>query len=102
MDGLVRLPARRLAALIAARAVSSTELVNACVARIEEVNPTVNAVVETRFDAARQEAATADRALAHGGVRGPLHGVPCTVKEAVAVGGMHWTNGVAADDRSGR
>src|SRR5918999_4750290 len=77
------------AAAIAAREVSSLELTEAVLRRIEAVNPHVNAVVELRADRALEEAARADRARADG----PLHGVPVTVKEAFNVAGLHTTWG---------
>jgi amidase len=71
---------------------SSRELTEMLLARIDAVNPALNAVVELRREAALQEAAAADQALAHG-VRGPLHGVPMTVKESFNVAGLHTTWG---------
>src|SRR5215211_6174739 len=69
------------AAAIAAREVSSLELTEAVLRRIEAVNPKLNAIVELRADQALEDAARADRA----GAEGLLHGVPVTVKEAVNV-----------------
>jgi amidase len=77
------------AAAIAAREVSSAELTEAVLRRIEAVNPKLNAVVELRADQALEEAARADRA----GADGPLHGVPVTIKEAFNVAGLHTTWG---------
>jgi amidase len=77
------------AAAIAAREVSSYELTEAVLRRIDTVNPQVNAVVELRAEEALSQAAAADRAEA----AGPLHGVPITVKEAFNVAGLHTTWG---------
>ena len=77
------------AAAIAAGEVSSRELTEAVLRRIEAVNPRLNAVVELRADEALRDAAQADRAEADG----PLHGVPITVKEAFNVAGLHTTWG---------
>ena len=77
------------AAAIAAREVSSLELTEAVLRRIEAVNPKLNAIVELRADQALEEAARADRA----GAEGLLHGVPVTVKEAFNVAGLHTTWG---------
>lgn len=71
---------------------SSCELTDALLARIEAVNPALNAVVELRREAALREADAADRAIAEGGA-GPLLGVPMTVKEAFDVAGLHTTWG---------
>lgn len=78
--------------------VTSTAVVDAHIAAIERVNPTINAVVHDRFDAARAEAAAADARRAADGPDDlpPLHGVPCTIKESFGVQGMSWTSGLVA------
>jgi len=80
------------AGMVRRREVSAIELTRALLARIDAVDPAVNAVVELRRDAALREAAAADRALRRSDP-GPLHGVPMTVKEAFDVAGMHSTWG---------
>ena len=77
------------AAAIAAKEVSSRELTEATLRRIEAVNPRLNAIVELCADEALRDAARADQAT--GG--GALHGVPITVKEAFNVAGLHTTWG---------
>lgn len=84
---------KRLAALIKAKSLSSTELVKATIARIEQVNPALNAVVFPVFERALQEAARADEAQAKGLLMGPLHGVPCTIKDSHEVQGVRSTGG---------
>jgi amidase len=96
-------PARRLqnvfqsatdaAGVVRRREVSARELTEALLARIDAVNPAVNAVVELRSEAALQEAAAADEVIAAGGAPGPLHGVPMTIKESFNVAGLHTTWG---------
>ena len=71
--------------------ISSRELTRLALARIDTVNPSLNAIVELRREAALQEAAAADEAIARGELTGPLHGVPVTVKEAIQVAGMRST-----------
>ncbi len=83
MSELWKLDAGTLAAMIAAKEVSSVEVVDAHLARIEATNPTVNAVTRVLADEARAGAAAADRAVAAGDRLGPLHGVPCTVKQNI-------------------
>jgi amidase len=73
--------------------ISSRELTRLALARIDTVNPSLNAVVELRREAALREAAAADEAIARGELTGPLHGVPVTVKEAIQVAGMRSTWG---------
>src|SRR5580692_6983668 len=96
MQDLWRLSAGDLAKRIAAKEVSSAEVIEAHLARIEAVNPQVNAVVRVLADEARAGAAAADRLLAAGGPLGPLHGVPCTVKENIDMAGLPTTQGVPA------
>src|SRR5215208_6015134 len=72
---------------------SSREVTEMLLARIEAVNPAVNAVVELRSEAALQEAVAADEATARGYAAGPLHGVPMTIKDSFNVAGLHTTWG---------
>jgi len=78
--------------MVRRKEISSRELTESLLARIDAVNPAVNAVVELRGKAALREAAAADRALGDG-VVGPLHGVPMTIKESFNVTGLHTTWG---------
>jgi amidase len=73
--------------------ISSSELTELALGRIDALNPSLNAVVELRRDAALKEAAAADQAMVRGEPTGPLHGVPITVKEAIQVAEMHSTWG---------
>ena len=87
-----------LAALIRSGEVTSLDVVDTHIARIRAVNPTLNAVVRDRFSEAREEARQADERLAAEGPDGlgPLHGVPCTIKECFALEGMPQTGGLVA------
>jgi amidase len=96
MNELCTKGAAELAALIASRKVMSGDVIDAFLARIEEVNPRVNAVTATLADSARAAAAEVDRAIAAGRKPGPLAGVPFTVKENIDVAGSATTWGVAA------
>ena len=96
MNELCTRGAGELAAMIRAGQVSSTEVVDAHLARIAEVNPDVNAVTTTLADRARADAANVDRAVATGAAVGPLAGVPFTVKENIDLVGSATTWGVAA------
>ena len=88
--------AAELASMIAKREVSSREVVDAHLARIDDVNPRLNAVVR-RLDAdARAAADRADAAVKAGERLGPLHGVPFTVKENIDLAGTPTTNSVPA------
>jgi amidase len=92
-------PAHLLAQAIQSREVSGRELLDHYLARIERLNPPLNAVVTVDPDGARSAADAADAALARGEVCGPLHGVPMTVKDTYETAGMRTTCGVAAWDR---
>jgi amidase len=96
MQELTSKGARELARMIAAREVTSTDVIEAHLARIDEVNPDLNAVTVTLADDARSAAAAVDRAVAAGTRLGPLAGVPFTVKENIDVAGSATTWGVAA------
>ncbi len=88
---LAGLGAAELARRIRARDVSSAEVVEAHIARIEEVNPRLNAVVVSLFEQARGEARMADREQEP---KGLLHGVPITIKEQFDVAGHDSTWGL--------
>jgi amidase len=103
MHQTLTLPATEAARLLRRRELSSRELTEALLARIEAVNPGLNAVVELRGDQALAEAAAADQAAVRGGELGPLHGVPMTVKDSFDVAGLHttWGNPAFADQVAG-
>jgi amidase len=71
---------------------SSLEVVDACLARIETVNPSLNAVVRLNHDA-REDARRADKERASSAPRGPLHGVPFTAKDSLDTEGVITTAG---------
>jgi amidase len=81
-----------LAAEIRAGRVSSLEVVEACLRRIDEVNPLINAVVRLAADAPDQ-ARLADAERRAGTVRGPIHGVPFTIKDSLDTAGLITTAG---------
>jgi amidase len=88
MTDLCYEPAHRLAAMLRDRKVSALELLGQFEARLARVNPAINAVVATNFDAARERARAADAAIARGEWWGPLHGLPMTIKDSYEVAGM--------------
>ncbi|NNK06468.1 MAG: amidase, partial [Myxococcales bacterium] len=75
------------------REVSSLELVDASIARIEALNPELNAVVATDYDRARDKARAADAARANGNALGALHGLPMTIKDSLETAGLVTTSG---------
>ena len=92
-DELVFTSTKRLAALIRARKVSATEAVTAYYARLDDANRKTNAVVQMCHDRALAEAAECDRQLARGRLKGPLHGVPFTIKDSFDTEGVVTTIG---------
>jgi amidase len=93
VDELIYASATRLAQAIRDREVSSEEVVGASLERIESVNPKINAVVQLRAEAALAEAREADSILARGETKGPLHGIPITLKDALETAGIVSTAG---------
>jgi amidase len=93
-DGRVGVPACTAAAdLVRCKVISAHELAELVLARIDALNPALNAVVEVTVEAVLGRAAAADEAVARGRDLGPLHGVPMTVKDSFYVEGMHTTWG---------
>ncbi len=84
-----------LANLLDKKTVSSLELTNLFLARLDKHGPTYNAVVTVMHERARAEAKRADAARARGRVRGPLHGIPYGVKDLLAAVGAPTTWGAA-------
>lgn len=87
---LTAVEARRL---IGAKALAPTELLESCIARIEQVDHAVNAMVARDFDRARSTAIAADDAVAHGDDLPPLHGLPVGIKDLLATEGLRSTSG---------
>lgn len=94
-DKLAFASARTLASMVREKKVGAVELLDFYLGRIDRLNPRVNAVILQRADEARKEAAACDAMTVRGESRGPLHGVPMTVKESFNVAGLPTTWGVA-------
>jgi len=94
-NDLVSRSAVELRRLIGSRQISPVELLEACIARIEAVNPFVNAVTATCFERARSEALAAERAVLDGKPLSLLHGLPLGVKDLEATEGLLTTLGSA-------
>ena len=94
MTDLIFSSATSLAEAIREKRVSSAEVVDAYLQRIEAVNPQLNAVVQLTAENAGRRARELDDALVRGEIAGPLHGVPFTVKDwidtddAICAGGL--------------
>lgn len=93
MDELLFGSAAALARAIRRKKISSEEVTAACLKRIEQVNPRLNAVVQVTADAALRDAREADARLARGEGRGALEGVPVTIKDSFEMAGVISTSG---------
>jgi amidase len=93
-DDLFFAPANRLAAMLRARDVSSVEMVDAFIERIETVNHGLNAVVTLVEERAAREAEESDRRLSGKGEIRPLEGLPVTIKDSIITEGIRSTWGM--------
>jgi amidase len=93
-ETLWKLSAGEIAALVRAREVSATEVAQSALARLDAVNPMINAVVEHRPDEVLARANEVDQAIARGEDVGPLAGVPVGIKVNIDQAGFATTNGL--------
>ena len=94
MPDLWRLSAAEIASLIRSKKVSAKEAATAALARLDAVNPRINAVVDHRPDDVLAQASAVDAAIGRGEDVGPLGGVPITVKVNIDQEGFATTNGL--------
>src|ERR1700716_2624410 len=94
MTELSRVPITKLVELIRSGAVSPVQIVEAHLNRIEEINPSLNAIVTLAPDAV-EKAKEAETAVKRGDALGPLHGVPLTIKDTIETVGLRTTSGSA-------
>jgi Asp-tRNA(Asn)/Glu-tRNA(Gln) amidotransferase A subunit family amidase len=90
---LVALPATELRRLIGIKAISPVELLDACIDRIEALDPAVNAIAARAFERARTEAKAAEAAVLRGDALGRLHGLPIGIKDLQDTQGLLTTHG---------
>ena len=81
VDELAYMSAAEIAERVRRRSLSPVEIVDACIARIERRNPSLNAFVFQGFEDARREAIAAKAAVMSDAAVGPLHGVPSAIKD---------------------
>jgi aspartyl-tRNA(Asn)/glutamyl-tRNA(Gln) amidotransferase subunit A len=81
----------QLSRALQAREITSEAVTDRCLARIAEQNPALNAFITVFADQAREQARGADREIASGRYRGPLHGVPISLKDLLDLGGTRTT-----------
>ena len=82
---------QHLAKLIKTRKVSPVDVVDACLRRIEALNPKLNAFITVLADQAREQARTAEAQIRVGKWRGPLHGIPVGIKDFYDTAGVKTT-----------
>lgn len=88
--------AREMAAMIASREISATEVATYFLGRVDRLNPALNAFTKVMHDQALRQAAELDAKQARGGQLPPLHGVPVVIKDEDHVEGIVTTYGGAA------
>jgi aspartyl-tRNA(Asn)/glutamyl-tRNA(Gln) amidotransferase subunit A len=79
--------------LVRAQEVSPVELTESCLARIEELNPKINAFITVTAEQAIQQAREAETEIRKGMWRGPLHGIPISLKDLIDTAGVRTTAG---------
>jgi aspartyl-tRNA(Asn)/glutamyl-tRNA(Gln) amidotransferase subunit A len=94
-DDLTALSLRDASDLLRSRKASPVELTNACLARIERLNPVLNAFITVTADQALVDARAAESEIARGSRRGPLHGIPIALKDLFDTAGVKTTAGSA-------
>lgn len=95
LDELAFLPVTALSELVRRRKVTSTQLTRMYLDRLRRFDPVLKAVVTVTEERALRQAAEADREIARGRRRGPLHGIPWGAKDLLAVRGYPTTWGAA-------
>jgi amidase len=96
MNDIWRLSAVEVASLVRAKKISAREAMTSALARLERVNPLINAVVDYKPDYSLAQADAVDAAIVRGEPAGPLAGVPITIKVLTDQAGFATTNGLRA------
>ena len=81
--------------LLRRKEISPVELTNACLARIEQLNPSINAFITVMHDSALAQAREAEQEIRAGKWHGPLHGIPIGLKDLIDTAGVKTTCGSA-------
>lgn len=98
-NALTQLTLSEAADLVRRKAVSPVELTQACLARIYQLNPVLNAFITVTDEGALNQARQAEGEIQRGHYRGPLHGIPIALKDLIDTAGVRTTaaSGVFAD-----
>src|SRR5687767_3111831 len=92
---LTNLNLAEAADLIKRRAISSVELTQAHLERIERIDPLINSFITVTAEQALDQSRAAEDAIVYGGYRGPLHGIPIALKDLFETAGVRTTAGSA-------
>jgi aspartyl-tRNA(Asn)/glutamyl-tRNA(Gln) amidotransferase subunit A len=92
-DELLSLPIAEAGRLLRQKKLSPVELVDAALMRIAALDPELNAFITVIGERARREARRAEKEIVRGGWKGPLHGVPISLKDNICTGGIRTTAG---------
>ena len=90
---LCYLSIREASQLLRRRKISTVELLNAILERIDRLNPELNAFITIAAERALADAQRAQREISRGGNRGPLHGIPLLIKDNIETRGIRTTAG---------
>ncbi len=88
---LCRLSLSEAASLICAKKISPLELAQACLQRIDRLNPSLKAFITVTAERALEQARVAEQEIMHGRYRGPLHGIPIALKDLIDTAGVRTT-----------
>lgn len=89
------IPISELSRQVRRREISPVELTRACLKRIEELNPSLNAFITVMGESALAEARQTEEEIARGAWRGPLHGIPIALKDLIDTAGVRTTSASA-------
>jgi aspartyl-tRNA(Asn)/glutamyl-tRNA(Gln) amidotransferase subunit A len=90
---ILNLTIKDLSKLISTREISPVDLIEATLERIAKLNPTLNAFITVLEDSARRDAKNAELLIKEGKYKGPLHGIPISLKDLIYVRGVKSTSG---------
>src|SRR5215472_8455170 len=79
--------------------ISPVEITRECLRRIEKLNPALNAFITVTAESALHEARTAEAEIARGDWRGPLHGIPISLKDLIDTAGVRTTSASALHEK---
>ncbi|HWJ77393.1 MAG TPA: amidase family protein, partial [Niallia sp.] len=87
-DNLMEKTIQELAPLIQNKEISPVELVDQCLERIQETEPTINAFITVLEDSAKENAKVAEKEILNGNYKGVLHGIPYSAKDLYTTKGI--------------